>query len=169
MAVSERSPTVGNSWRALPGTDAPSNDDGRPRGRPSKRRSGSGPSSDELDEHHLGRVGATRAELEDAGVATRPVGVGRRDLLEQLVHGELVLAQDRQGLTARVQVALLGERDELLDLGLDGLGLGLGRLDALVLDDLLAEVGQQRLAVGAVAAALVSGLLMAHGRRAPRS
>jgi hypothetical protein len=46
-----------------------------------------------------------------------------------------------------VQVAALGERDQLLDLGLDGLGLGLGRLDPLVLDDLLAEVHQQRLAV----------------------
>jgi hypothetical protein len=62
-----------------------------------------------------------------------------------------------------VKVALLGQRDELLDLRLDRLGLRLGGLDALVLDDLLAEVAQQRLAVGRVAAQLVTGLLMAHG------
>src|SRR3712207_6127008 len=102
---------------------------------------------DELDEDHLGRVAATRTELEDAGVATRPLRVPRGDLLEQLVDGELVLSQRAQRLAPRVQVAALGQRDELLDLGLDGLGLRLGRADALVLDDLLAEVGQQGLAV----------------------
>ena len=83
---------------------------------------------------------ATRAELEDAGVAAGALRVARRDLLEQLVDGELVLAERRQRLPARVQVAALGERDQLLDLGLDRLGLGLGGLDPLVLDDLLAEV-----------------------------
>src|SRR6202011_4716361 len=59
-----------------------------------------------------------------------------------------------------------GQRDQLLDLGLDGLGLGLGRHDPLVLDDLLAEVHEQRLAVGAVAAELVFGLLVSHRRSA---
>ena len=39
-----------------------------------------------------------------------------------------------------MQVAALGQRDQLLDLRLDGLGLGLGRLDPLVVDDLVAEV-----------------------------
>ena len=61
-----------------------------------------------------------------------------------------------------VQVAALCERDELLDLGLDGLGLRLGRFDPLVLDDLLAQVHEQRLAVRGVAAELVPCLLMAH-------
>jgi hypothetical protein len=46
-----------------------------------------------------------------------------------------------------VEVTALGERDELLDLRLDGLGLRLGRSDALVGDDLLAEVRQQCLAM----------------------
>src|SRR4051812_39649233 len=117
---------------------------------------------DELEQHHLGRVRATRTELEDAGVAARPLAVTRRDLLEQLVDRELVLAERRQRLAPRVQVAALGERDQLLDLGLDGLGLRLAGLDPLVLDDLLAEVGQQRLAVRGVAAELVAVLLMAH-------
>jgi hypothetical protein len=53
------------------------------------------------------------------------------------VHGELVLAKGAERLPAGVQVAALGQGDELLELGLDRLGLGLRRLDALVLDDLL--------------------------------
>ena len=114
------------------------------------RTPGGAASLDQLEEDHLGRVGATRTELEDAGVAARPLRVARSDLLEQLVDGELVLAERRQRLAPGVQVAALGERDQLLDLGLDGLGLGLGRLDPLVLDDLLAEVAQQRLAVRGV-------------------
>ena len=81
--------------------------------------------SDELDEDHLGRVAAARTELEDARVAAGAVGVAGRDVLEQLVHGELVLRERRQRLAARVQVAALGERDQLLDLRLDRLGLRL--------------------------------------------
>jgi hypothetical protein len=119
--------------------------------------------SDELDEDHLGGVAATRTELEDARVAARPVGVAWRNLGEQLVHGELVLGERGERLAAGVQVAALGERDQLLDLGLDGLGLGLGRFDPLVLDDLLAEVHEQRLAMSGVAAELVACLLVAHG------
>ncbi len=104
-----------------------------------------------------------RTELQDARVAARALGVARRDLLEQLVDRELVLRERRERLAAGVQVAALGERDQLLDLRLDGLRLRLGRLDPLVLDQLLGQVHQQRLAVGAVAAELVAGLLVAHG------
>src|SRR6202035_4355102 len=119
--------------------------------------------SDELDEHHLGRVAAAWTELEDARVAAGAPGVARCHLLEQLVHGELVLRERRERLPASVQIAALGQRDQLLDLRLDGLGLRLGRLDPLVLDDLLAQVHQQRLAVRGVPAELVSCLLMTHG------
>jgi hypothetical protein len=126
-------------------------------------------SSDELEVHHLGRVAATRTELEDAGVAAGPLRVPRSDLLEQLVDRELVLPQRAERLTAGVQVAALGQRDQLLDLGLDRLGLRLRALDPLVLDDLLAEVGQQRLAMGGVAAELVARLLVAHGGGDSRS
>src|SRR3954451_20318004 len=117
---------------------------------------------DELEEHHLGRVRATRPELEDAGVAARPLAVTRRDLLEQLVDGELVLPEGRQRLAPRVQVAALGQRDQLLDLGLDGLGLRLAGLDPLVLDQLAREVAQERLAMGGITAELVSLLAVAH-------
>src|SRR4051794_26932302 len=121
--------------------------------------------SDELEEDHLGRVAATWTELEDAGVAARALRVPRGDLLEELVDGELVLAERGERLAAGVQVTALGERDQLLDLGLDRLGLGLRGLDALVLDDLLAEVRQQRLAMRRGAGELVTGLLMPHGER----
>src|SRR5690242_2495830 len=120
------------------------------------------PVSDELDVHHLGRVRAPRAQLQDAGVASRPRFVARRDLLEQLVHDELVLAERGQRLPARVEVAPLGERDQLLDLRLDHLGLGLAGAHPLVLDHLATEVLDQRLAVTCVPRQLVALLLMSH-------
>src|SRR2546430_791410 len=74
----------------------------------------------------------------------------------------IVSARSSSRVRAGVQVAALGQRDQLLDLGLDGLGLRLGRLDALVLDDLLAEVGQQGLPMGRVPGELAALLLVAH-------
>src|SRR3954452_4770066 len=119
--------------------------------------------SDELEIDHLGGVRRTRAELEDPGVAARTLLVARGDLLEELVDHALVrVLEDRRRLPARVQVALARERDQLLDLRLDRLGLGLGGLDPLVIDDLDAEVGEQRLAVRGVAGQLVTRFLMAH-------
>src|SRR4051794_34613255 len=118
--------------------------------------------SDELEKDHLGRVGTTRSQLQDPRVATGTVRVARSDLLEQPVHDELVLTERSGRLPASVLIAALGERDQLLDLRLGRLGLGLGRLDPLVLDDLLGEVHQQRLTVRRVAAELVSLLLVAH-------
>src|SRR3954451_5775338 len=117
--------------------------------------------SDELEKDHLGRVGTTRSQLQDPRVATGTVGVARSDLLEQPVHDELVLTERSGRLTASVLIAALRERDQLLDLRLGRLRLGLGRLDPLVLDDLLGEVHQQRLTVRRVAAELVSLLLVA--------
>ena len=120
---------------------------------------------DELEEDHLGRVRPARAQLEDAGVAALALRVAGGDLLEQLVDDELVLAEAGHRQAAGVAVALLGEGDQPLQLGLDGLGLGLGRLDALVVDHLAAEVHEQRLAVRRVARQLALLLAVAHGRR----
>ena len=64
----------------------------------------------------------------------------------------------RRAPAARVQVAALGERDQLLDLRLHRLGLRLAGLDPLVLDHLAAEVPQQRAAVRRVPAELVPRL-----------
>src|ERR1700735_5371934 len=70
--------------------------------------------SDEFEQDHLGRVRPTRSELQDPRIAAVTLLVARRDLLEQLVDRELVLAKRRQRLAAGVQVAALAERDQLL-------------------------------------------------------
>src|SRR5207244_8158011 len=79
----------------------------------------------ELDIDHLRGVGPPRAEFEDARVATRAFAVSRGDLLEKLVDRELVLVESGKSLSPRVQVTTLGKRYQLLDLGLDHLGLRL--------------------------------------------
>src|ERR1017187_8598582 len=141
-------------WRAQPANSVPSYSTISRETIPGK--------SDQLEQHHLGRVRPTRPELEDPRVAAGALGVARRDLLEQLIDGELVLAKRRQCLATSMQIAPFGQRDQLLDLRLDGLGLGLGRLDPLVLDHFLAQVHQQRLAVRGAAAELISLTLMTH-------
>ena len=100
--------------------------DGRDRPEPRRRAaSASKPVVlDQLEEDHLGRVRPARAELDDPRVAAGTLRVARRDLLEQLVDDELVVVRaSRERLPAGVQVAALGERDQLLDLGLDRLRL----------------------------------------------
>src|SRR5690606_40722396 len=118
---------------------------------------------DQLEEHHLGGVRAARAELHDAGVAAVAVGVTGRDLLEELVNQKLVLAELGERLPARVQIAALAERDQLLEMRLDSLRLGIGDADALVVDDLTAEVAHQRLAMRSRARELSLLLCVAHG------
>src|SRR3954453_8190582 len=132
-----------------------------PRNRSRRIREGAG-RSEELEKDPLARVRAPGAELQDPRVAAVALRVARSDLLEQAVNDELVLAERGRRLPASVLVTALGEGDQLLDLRLGGLGLCFGRLDPLVLDDLLGEVQQQRLAVRRVAAELVSLLLVAH-------
>src|SRR5262249_12683015 len=101
-------------------------------------------SLDQLEVHHLGRVRRARAQLEDPRVAAGALGVARGDLLEELVDDALRgVLEDRDRLPAGVQVALARQRDQLLELRLDRLRLGLGGLDPLVVDDLDAEVGEQ--------------------------
>src|SRR4051794_22378442 len=121
------------------------------------------PPSDELEEDHLGRIRSARPELHDPGVATGPLRVARRDLLEQLVHEEAVLPELGHALPAGVEVAALGERDELLHLGLDRLGLRLRGLDPLVLDQVARQVAEQRPAMGRIARELVPLLAVTHG------
>jgi hypothetical protein len=58
-----------------------------------------------------------------------------------------VLLELRCGLAAGVQVAALGERDQLLDDRAQFLGLGQRRLDLFVFDERAGHVGEHRLAV----------------------
>ena len=96
---------------------------------------------DQLDDRHRSGVTLARAGLDDPGVATRPVGVPRRDLLEQGVHDVLVL-HDGQHPATGVQVAALGLGDELLGQRAQPLGLRLGGLDLPVPEELGGQVGQ---------------------------
>jgi hypothetical protein len=84
------------------------------------------------------------------------------------VHGELVVVQLRERLAARVQIASLGERDQLLELGPERLRPWLGRPDALVLDQLLRHRPQHRPAVSRIAAQLAFLALVPHRRRSGR-
>src|SRR5919109_671781 len=61
-----------------------------------------------------------------------------------------------------VQVAPLGERDQLLHLRRHRLCLRLAGLDPLVLDQLAREVAEQRAPVSCVSTQLVTGLAMTH-------
>ena len=81
---------------------------------------------------------------------------------KSLWTANLSFRRDDEGLTAGVEVSALGQRDQLLDLGLRDLGLGLAGLDALVVDQFLRQVRHQRLAVGGIATQLVSFLGVAH-------
>src|SRR5207244_12032826 len=89
-------------WRAHPAKGPPSYSSVS-RATCSITGSGAAP-LDQLQEDHLGRVGAARAELEDARVAHGAVAVARRDLLEELGDRELVLAQRRESLLAGLPV-----------------------------------------------------------------
>src|SRR6266542_3028226 len=117
---------------------------------------------DELEEDHLGGVGAARAELDDPRVPAGALRVAGGDLLEQLVDDEAVLAQLGEGPAPRVEIATLRERDEFLHLRLYRLRLRLAGLDALVLDQLAREVAHERPAMRRVAAELVALLCVAH-------
>src|SRR3954470_22254402 len=126
-------------------------------------RRGGLPLLHQFEVDHFRGVARTRAELQDPRIAARALRIARSDLLEELVDHALVrVLEDRRRLPTRVQITLARQRDQFLDLRLDRLGLGLGGLDPLVVDDLDAEIGEQRLAVRGVAAELMAGLLMAH-------
>src|SRR3972149_3334253 len=89
----------------------------------------------ELDLDYLGGIARALADLHDPGVAGRPIGVFRGDLVERLGHDERLVRELRDDSPARRQVTLLRERDHPLDAALDLLGLRLGRLDPLVAED----------------------------------
>lgn len=93
----------------------------------------------ELDDRHGRVVALAVTGLHDARVATGTVRDERGDLGEQLVHDRLV-GDLLQHATTRVDVAALRERDEALGERLHALRLRLGRLDALVLEELRGQV-----------------------------
>src|SRR5690349_8971668 len=116
----------------------------------------------ELDARHLRAVTLAVAGLEDARVPAVPRGEPRSDGLKQLVR-RLTLLNVAAGEPACVQRAGARLRDELLDERPQLLGLRLGRLDRLGLDERGREVAQQRELLLARAAELTSSLPVTHG------
>src|SRR5690606_5808727 len=116
---------------------------------------------DELDDGHRGVVAVTEARLHDADVAAVTLGVTRSQRVEQLADLRHV-ANGADGLTTSVQVALLGEGDQLLDEGTQFLRLRQGGRDLLVLDQRGGHVGEHGLAVADRTAELTIGGAVAH-------
>ena len=103
-----------------------------------------GPSGlDEFNTRHLGAVTLAVTGLEDAGVATGPLGEPRAELLKQLV-GRATLLHVASRKPARVQGAGAGLGDQLLDEGTQFLGLRLCRLDGPLFDEGGGEVAEER-------------------------
>ena len=118
----------------------------------------------ELEVDHEGRVSLARPDLHDSRVAAGPLREARCDLGEEDVR-DLLGTEERDSLPVGGDVAALAERDHLLDDRADLLGLGLGGLDAPVLDQRRGEVGVERLPVRRVATELPTRLLVP--QRAP--
>jgi hypothetical protein len=75
---------------------------------------GRGVAVDEFDDRHRRHVAIAEAGLQDADIAALTVLVARAEDGEQTLD-MLVLLQLRSGLTAGVQIAALGQRDQLFD------------------------------------------------------
>src|SRR3954471_19861584 len=116
----------------------------------------------ELDARHLRPVTLAVAGLEDARVAAGPRDEAGSDLLEQLVR-RLALLDVANGEPAGVEGARACLGDQLLDERAELLGLRLGRLDRLALDERGGEVAHQRELLLARAAQLPSCLPVTHG------
>src|SRR3954471_13377376 len=115
----------------------------------------------ELDARHVCAVALAEAGLQDARVAAVARGETGPDLLEQLV-GRFTLLDVTDGEPAGVQRARTCLGDELLDERAKLLGLGLGGLDRLALDERRREVAHQRQLLLARTAELPPCLLVTH-------
>ncbi|VXA90708.1 hypothetical protein BREVUG8_10100 [Brevundimonas sp. G8] len=101
------------------------------------------------------------AGLHDADIAAVTLAVARAERFEQLADLRHV-ANLADGLTTSVQVALLGEGDQLLDEGTQFLRLGQGRGDLLVLDQRGGHVREHGGAVATRATEFTMGGAVAH-------
>src|SRR5947209_19807680 len=115
---------------------------------------------DEFDDTERRVVAVTEARLQDAGIAAVALFVARPEHVEELFD-QRDIAHLRDRLAARMQVAALAERDQLLDDGPQVLGLWQCGDDLLMLDQCLRHVGEHRLTVlgGAVEAALRASMI----------
>ena len=92
---------------------------------------GAGVAVDKLDDRHRSHVAIPEAGLQDPDIAALTVLVARPEDREQ-AFGVHVLLQRRMGLTAGMQIAALGQRDQLFDDRAQFLGFRQGGLDLFV-------------------------------------
>src|SRR6185437_2661939 len=116
---------------------------------------------DKLDHRARRVVAVAEARLHDAGVTAVPLLVARRQHLEELLDLRDV-ADFGDRLAAGGKIALLAERDELLDDRPQLLRLRQRRHDLLVLDQARGHVGEHRLAVSWLLAKLAVNLAVTH-------
>jgi hypothetical protein len=117
--------------------------------------------SEEFDEGLFGAIALLEAGLDDAQVAALAIAVARGHGVEEALDGDIG-HQERECLTARVEIALLAEGDHFFDQRTDSLRLGDGGLDAIFNDDGGDQVAQQSAAVAGVASEFESCIAMAH-------
>ena len=117
---------------------------------------------DEFDVRHRRVVAGAEAALEDAQVAARTGGVTRAEDGEQIADRFLV-AQAREREAAVGDAVDLRERDERLRDAAKFFRLRQRGTDQFVLEQRSRHVAEHRFAMGAGAAELASGFLVAHG------
>src|SRR3954463_3361564 len=116
---------------------------------------------DELDHRDRGSIRRTDARLDDARVAAVAVSVSRSYDVEQL--GELsIVHQPRLGEAAVRKATVLGERDQLLDIGTKLFRLRGRGQDLLVLYERCSHVAEQGRTVAGGALKLTAANTMAH-------
>src|SRR5215207_4272673 len=146
--------------------------DAQPEGNPRPQRASRTPTllgPHQLDPGHRSPVPLPLPKLEDPRIAAVAFGETRTDLAEQFVD-DVAVRDLLEDLAARRHVALLGERDQLLGHRANGLGLGLGRVDVLVDEQLRGDAVQHQTLVsgaGAQAGPLL-GLGHPYSSRSPR-
>ncbi len=124
--------------------------------------------SDQLDLNDQGRIPEPRTDLRDPGEPGAAIGVLLGDLAHQLVDDERLVRHLADQVPARRKIAALGDGDHPVHDAAHLLGLGLGRLHALVAQDRDSQVVEHPHAVRRNATQLASrdpmwhrGLLLA--------
>jgi len=115
----------------------------------------------ELDDHHRRSIALARAELVDAHIAALAVFKPLGNLAEEPAQNLRVLhVTGRQ--PPRIEVAAPGQRDQLLRLGPDGFGPGLGGADFIVSQKFLRQIAKQGFALARIATEFSTCYSMSH-------
>ena len=106
---------------------------------------------DNFDHTHGSGVAHALSQLDDAAVTAGTFGTGRSNGAEKHLDGFRVVNRT-DGQAAGMQVAALAERNQLFNIGPQGLGLGKRRRNAAMQDQADCLIGKQSATVGSIAA-----------------